>query len=92
MGYVDVFVFMREYIYMFQNLQLDFQNSVHNFTYELNTNNKIPFLDVLIDTNISITFTNKKPASTNSCTLTYKNEFTEDNKKSVIKKKTNISR
>ena len=34
------------------NLQLTFQNnSALNFTYELNTNKKPPFLDVLIDTN-----------------------------------------
>ena len=46
------------------------KNSVLNFTLELNKNNKISFLDVLIETNYSnnsfTTFTYKKPSNNNS--------------------------
>ena len=44
------------------------------FTHELNKNNKISFLDVIIDTNINNNFTTstyKKPSNNNSCTLNF---------------------
>ena len=52
------------------------KHSVLNFTHELNKNNKISFLDVLIDTNNNnfTTSTYKKPSSNNSCTLNFKSE------------------
>ena len=55
------------------------KNSVLNFTHELNKNNKISFLDSLIDTNNNNNFTTstyKKPSSNNSCTLNFKSECT----------------
>ena len=59
-------------------LQDTFQNiSVLTFTHELNKNNKISFLDVLIDTNNNNNFTTstyKNPSSNNSCTLNFKSE------------------
>ena len=59
-------------------LQDTFQNnSVLNFTHELNKNNKISFLDVLIDANNNNNFTTstyKKPSSNNSCTLNFEGE------------------
>ena len=71
------------------NIQLDtFQkNSVPNFTHELNENNKISFLDVLIDTNNTNNFTTstyKKPSSNNSCTLNFKSECPFRYKKAII--------
>ena len=48
-----------------------------NFTHELNKNNKISFLQVLIDTNNSNNFTTstyKKPSNNNSCTINFKSE------------------
>ena len=44
------------------------KNSVLNVTHELNKNNKIPFLDVFIDTNNNnfTTSTYKKPSNNNS--------------------------
>ena len=46
------------------------------FTHELNKNNKISFLDVLIDTNNNnfTTSTYKKASNNNSCTLNFKSE------------------
>ena len=58
-----------------------------NFTIELNKNNRIPFLDVLVDSN-SDSFTTslyKKPTSLNSCTLNYKSECPYRYKIAVIK-------
>ena len=62
-------------------------NSVLTFTHELNVNNKIPFLDVLIDTNgfKFETSTYKKPTSINSCLINYKSECPFRYKTAVIK-------
>ena len=50
--YVDDILILANDINKINILQDTFQNnSVLNFTHELNTNNKISFLDVLIDTN-----------------------------------------
>ena len=60
---------------------------VLNFTHELNKNNKISFLDVLIDTNNNNNFTNftyKKPSNNNSCTLNFKSECPFRYKKTII--------
>ena len=60
--------------------QNNFQkNSVLNFMHELNKNKKISFLDVLIDTIVTIIITSlplptKKPSNNNSCTLNFKSE------------------
>ena len=52
------------------------KNSVPYFTHDVNKNNKIPFLDVLIDTttyNDKLTLTTyQKPTNNNSCTLNFK--------------------
>ena len=67
--------------------QLFQQHSVLNFTIELNKNNRIPFLDVLVDSN-SDSFTTslyKKPTSLNSSTLNYKSECPYRYKTAVIK-------
>ena len=56
-----------------------------NFTHKLNKNNKISFLDVLIDTNNNNNFTNstyKNPSCNNSCTLNFKVNVPSDIKKS----------
>ena len=70
-------------------LQDTFQNnSVLNFTHELSKNNKISFLDVLIDTNNNNNFTTstyKKPSSNNSCTLNFKSECPFRYKKAIIR-------
>ena len=61
--------------------------SVLNFTHELNKNNKISFLDVLIDTNNNNNFstsTYKKPSHNNSCTLNFKSECPFRYKKAII--------
>ena len=50
-------------------------------------NNKISFLDLLIDTNNNNNFTNstyKKPSSNNSCTLNFKSEYPFRYKKAII--------
>ena len=71
------------------NIQDTFQNnSVLNFTHELNKNNKISFLYVLIDTNNKNNFTTstyKKPSSNNSCTLNFKSECPFRYKKGIIR-------
>ena len=69
-------------------LQDTFQNnSVLNFTHELNKNNKISFLDVLIDTNYNNNFTTstyKKNSYNNSFTLNFKSECPFRYKKAKI--------
>ena len=74
--YVDDILILTNNINEINILQDTFQNnSVLNFTHELNKNNKISFLDVLIDTNNNNNFTTstyKKPSSNNSCTLNFK--------------------
>ena len=71
-----------------ENLRKLFQqHSVLNFTVELNENNKIPFLDVLVDSNTDQFTTSlyKKPTSLNSCTLNYKSECPKRYKTAVVR-------
>ena len=86
--YVDDILILTNNINEINILQDTFQNnSVLNFTYELNKNNKISFLDVLIDTNNNNNFTTstyKKPSSNNSCTLTLKVNAPSDIKKQLF--------
>ena len=65
--------------------QLFEENSVLNFTYELNIDNKLPFLDVHIDANEEQFKTKvyRKPTSQGNC-LNGKSECTEKYKISVI--------
>ena len=64
------------------------KNSVLNLTHELNKNDKISFLDVLIDTNNNnnsfTTSTYKKPTNNNSCILNFKSECPFQYKKAII--------
>ena len=64
--------------YEINTIKETFQNnSVLNFTQEININYKIPFLGVLIDTNNNdrfITATYKKPTNINPCTLNFQRE------------------
>ena len=60
-------------------------NSVLKFTYEMNLDNKLPFLDVLVDTsnNVFDTKVYRKPTSYDTC-LNAESECIERYKKSVI--------
>ena len=62
-------------------------NSILNFTIEVNQNNKIPFLDVLVDNNEDryVTAPYKKPTCESSCLLNYRSECPERYKIAVIK-------
>ena len=70
-------------------IQETFQNnSVLNFTQEINMNNKIPFLSVLIDTSDIdrfITSTYKMPTNINPCTLNFQSECPFHYKRTSIK-------
>ena len=85
---VDDILILINNITEINTLQDTFQNnSVLNFTHEVNKNNNISFLDVLIDTNNNNNFTtstNKKPSSNNSCTLNFKSECPFRYKKAII--------
>ena len=87
--YVDDILILTNNINEINILQDTFQNnSVLNFTHELNKNNKIFFLNVLIDTNNNINFTTssyKKPSSNNSCILNFKSECPFRYKKAIIR-------
>ena len=87
--YVDDILILTNNINEINILQDTFQNnSVLNFTHELNKNNKISFLDVFIDTNNNNNFTTstyKKPSSNNSCTLNFKSECPFRYKKAIIR-------
>ena len=78
--YVDNIPILTNYTTEINILQDTYQkNSVLNFVHELNKNNKISFLDVLIETNnsnnIFTTSTyNPPPTNNNSCTLNFKSE------------------
>ena len=74
--YVDDILILANNINEINILQDNFQKSlVLNFTHELNKNNKLSFLDVLIDTNNNNNFTTstyKKPSNKKSpCTLNF---------------------
>ena len=65
------------------------KNSFHNFTHELNKNNKLFFLDVLIDTNnnnnkLTTSTYKKKTSNNNSYTLNFKSECPFRYKKEII--------
>ena len=70
-------------------IQETFQdNSVLNFTPEININNKIPLLGVLIDASSIdrfITSTYKKPTKIYPCTLNFKSECPFRYKRTIIK-------
>ena len=86
--YVDDILVLTEKVSDIEDLkQVLHSNSVLTFTHELNVNNKIPFLDVLIDTNGHNfeTSTYKKPTSINSCLINYKSECPFRYKTAVIK-------
>ena len=75
--YVDDILILANNINEINILQATFQkNSVLNFTYKLNKNNKISFLDVLIDTNNNNNFT--------TCALNFKSECPFRYKKAII--------
>ena len=86
--YVDDILILANNINKINILQDTFQkNSVLNFTHEQNKNNKISFLDVLIDTNNNNNFTTstfQKPSNNNSCTLNFKSECLFRYKKAII--------
>ena len=87
--YVDDILILTNNINEINILQDTFQNnSVLNFTHELNKNNGISFLDVLIDTNNNNNFTTstyKKTSSNNSFTLNFKSECPFRYKKAIIR-------
>ena len=93
--YADDILLLTNSTYEINTIQETFQNnSVLNFTQEVNINNKIPFLGVLIDTNNNdrfITFTYKKTTNINPCTLNFQSECPFSYKKKTIIK-TPISR
>ena len=70
-------------------IQETFQNnSVLNFSQEININNKIPFLGVLIDTSNIDWFTIStytKPTNINPCTLDFHSECSFRYKRTIIK-------
>ena len=81
----DIFVQIRD-IDELKKLQNLFQeNSVLQFTYEINVNNKLPFLDVLVDTTETKFRTKvyRKPTSQGNC-MNGKSECTDKYKNSVI--------
>ena len=86
--YVDDILILSKNINEINIVQDTFQNnSVLNFTHKLNKNNKISFLDVLIDSNNNNNFTMstyKKPCSNNSCTLNLKVNAASDIKKQLF--------
>ena len=87
--YVDDILILANDINEINILQDAFQkNSVLNFTHELNKNNKISFLDVLIDINNNnfTASTYKTPSNNNSSTLNFKNECLCWYKKTIINK------
>ena len=84
--YVDDIFLQIQSIEELQNLKAKFENnSVLKFTFELNENNKLPFLDTLIDTSDN-TFHTKvyhKPTDSGHC-LNAESECCEKYKNSVI--------
>ena len=81
----DIFVQVKDVKELEKLKQLFEANSVLNFTYELNIDNKLPFLDVLIDAtdNQFKTKVYQKPTSQGNC-LNGKSECTDKYKTSVI--------
>ena len=87
--YADDILLLTNDTYEINTIQETFQNnSVLNFTQEININNKIPLLSVLIDTNNIdqfITSTYKKPTNINPCTLNFQSECPFSYKRAIIK-------
>ena len=87
--YADDILLLINSTYEIYTIQETFQNnSVLNFTQEININNKIPFLGVLIDTsNIDrfITSTYKKTTNINPCTFNFQSECPFRYKRAIIK-------
>ena len=84
--YVDDIFVQVSYIEELQKLQQLFQdNSVLKFTYEMNINSKLPFLDVLVDASQDEFRTKvyRKPTSQGNC-LNGRSECTDKYKYSVI--------
>ena len=81
----DIFVQVKDIKELEKLKKLFEDNSVLNFTYELNVNNKLPFLDVFIDAtqNQFKTKVYQKPTSQGNC-LNGKSECTDKYKSSVI--------
>ena len=81
----DIFVQVEDVDELEKLKQLFEDNSVLNFTYELNINNKLPFLDVYVDAteNQFKTKVYRKPTSQGNC-LNGKSECSEKYKHSVI--------
>ena len=88
--YIDDILILANNIDEINILQDTFQkNLVLKFTRELNKNNKISFLDVLIDANNNNNFTTstyKKPSYNNSCTHNFKSECPFRYKKAISNK------
>ena len=83
--YVDDIFILANSINEINILRDTFQrNSVLNLTHELNKNNKIFFLDVLIDTNKYNNSITKKSSNNNPCTLNFKSECPFRYKKKAI--------
>ena len=87
--YADDILFLTNSTYEISTIQETFQNnSVFKFTQEINIINKIPFLDVLIDTNNNdqlLTSTYKKPPNIYLCTLNFQSECTSRYERTIIK-------
>ena len=81
----DIFVQVKDERQLKSLINLFQNNSVLKFTYELNVNNKLPFLDVLVDTNNDKFYTTlyRKPTDNGNC-LNAKSECVEKYKSSVI--------
>ena len=81
----DIFVQVLETDHLVELQNLFQLHSVLNFTIEYNIRNKLPFLDVLVDTGDKQfkTTVYRKPTNSGHC-LNYKSECTEQYKKSVI--------
>ena len=86
--YVDDIIILAnniDYVHELKNILQ--KESVLTFSHELNINNKIPFLDVLVDSSNGKFTTSpyKKPTSAHSCLLNYQSECPERYKIAVIK-------
>ena len=81
----DIFVQIENETELIALKQLFQSNSVLNFTYELNVDNKLPFLDVLVDTNNNEFHTSvyHKPTDHGKC-LNARSECVDKYKNSVI--------
>ena len=81
----DIFVQVDSEEQLVELKQLFQNNSILNFTYEMNVNSKLPFLDVLVDTSDKKFHTTvyRKPTDAGNC-LNAKSECVDKYKNSVI--------